>query len=273
MWHTKDFNQVEKTFRTNKEIGLSLKEADKRLESYGKNKLVDTKKENLFIKFIKQFNDFMIIILIVASIVSAIITRIDGNGDYIDSIIIIFIVALNALMGVIQEAKAEKSLEALKSMSAPEAKVKRDGKIISIKSEEVVPGDIIILETGNFVPADSRLIKTSNLKTEESSLTGETLPTIKDENAILSEDIPIGDMVNMLFSGSTITNGHGEAIVTETGMNTKVGQIADMILKDDAPQTPIQKKLRSSRKSFRYCMFNYLWTYIYNWDTKENTTS
>ena len=243
MWHTKAIKFIEDNLRTNFRTGLTEDEAKKRLKEYGKNKLTDTKKESILIKFIKQFNDFMIIILIIASAVSALISKINGSGDYIDSIIIIFIVILNALMGVIQEAKAEKSLEALKKISAPTAKVKRNGKIKNIPTEELVPGDIIILESGSFVPADSRLIKTSNLKVEESSLTGETLPVLKDENVVLSENIPIGDMINMVFSSSIVVNGHGEAIVVDTGMNTKVGKIANMIIKDEAPETPIQKKL------------------------------
>ena len=243
MWHTKGLSEIEKTFKTNIEGGISEEEAKERLKHYGENKLVDRKKESIFIKFLKQFNDFMIIILIIASIVSAVVAKLDGSGDYIDSIIIIFIVMLNALMGVIQEAKAEKSIEALKSLTAPVAKVKRNGKILEIKSEEVVPGDIVILEAGNYVPADCRLIKTSNLKIEESSLTGETVPVLKNENTTLKDDVPIGDMLNMAFSSTIVVNGHGEAVVTQTGMNTKVGKIANMIIQDDTPQTPIQKKL------------------------------
>ena len=243
MWHTKGLKDIEINFRTNKEMGISDEEVIQRQKHFGENKLVDKKKESIFIKFLKQFNDFMIIILIIASIVSAFVAKLDGSGDYIDSIIIIAIVVLNSIMGVVQEAKAEKSIEALKTMTAPIAKVRRNGEIISIKSEEVVPGDVVILEAGNYVPADARLIKTSNLKVEESSLTGETLPVLKDENVILSENVPIGDMSNMVFSGSIVVNGHGEAIVTETGMNTKVGKIANMIIQDEDNETPIQKKL------------------------------
>ena len=249
MWHTKAVKEVEVNFRTNVEIGLSEKEVEERHKHFGENKLADTKKESIIIKFLKQFNDFMIIILIIASIISAVVSKIDGSGDYIDSAIIISIVILNAIMGVVQEAKAEKSLEALKTMTAPTAKVKRDGKIVNIKSEEVVPGDIIILEAGNYVPADARLIKSSNLKVEESSLTGETVPVLKDENVVLGENVPIGDMVNMVFSSCIVVNGHAEAVVTETGMNTKVGKIAGMILKDEAPKTPIQKKLAEVGKT------------------------
>lgn len=249
MWHTKAINEVEVNFRTNADSGLNRKEVEERQKHFGENKLADKKKESIFIKFLKQFNDFMIIILIIASIISAVVSKLDGSGDYIDSAIIIAIVILNAIMGVVQEAKAEKSLEALKTMTAPTAKVKRNGKIVTIKSEEVVPGDIIILEAGNYVPADARLIKTSNLKVEESSLTGETVPVLKDENVVLGENIPIGDMVNMVFSSCVVVNGHAEAVVCETGMNTKVGKIAGMILKDEAPETPIQKKLAEVGKT------------------------
>ena len=243
MWHTKALNEIEVNFRTNKQIGITEEEAEERLKHFGENKLVDKKKESIFIKFLKQFNDFMIIILIIASIISAVVSSLDGSGDYIDSIIIIAIVILNAIMGVVQESKAEKSLEALKTMTAPMAKVKRAGKIYNIESEKVVPGDIIILEAGNYVPADARLIKTSNLKVEESSLTGETVPVLKDENVILSENVPLGDMINMVFSSSIVVNGHAEAIVTETGMKTKVGKIANMIIEDESPETPIQRQL------------------------------
>jgi len=243
MWHTKDIKEVENTIRTNISIGLTNEEAQSRLKQYGENKLDDKKKETLFMKFIKQFNDFMIIILIAASVISAIVARIEGNGDYIDSIIIIAIVVFNAIMGLVQEMKAEKSLEALKTMTAPVARVRRDGRIVTVKGTEIVPGDIIFLESGNYVPADARIITSSNLKVEEASLTGETLPVLKDEKIILKEKETIGDRINMVFSSTIVVNGHGEAIVTETGMNTNVGKIANMIITDEAPETPIQKKL------------------------------
>ena len=249
MWHTKEIKEVEKEFGTNMQDGLNQKKVEERRLQFGENKLADKKKENIIIKFLKQFNDFMIIILIIASIISAFIAKVGGSGDYIDSIIIIVIVVFNSIMGLIQEAKAEKSLEALKTMTAPVSKVKRDGKIVTVKGTEVVPGDIVILEAGNYVPADARLISSSNLKVEESSLTGETVPVIKEANAILKEDIQIGDTINMVFSSTIIVNGHGEAIVTETGMNTKVGKIAKMIITDESPQTPIQRKLAEVGKT------------------------
>ncbi len=243
MWHTKEIEETRRNLRTNLEAGLTEEEANLRLKQNGPNKLQDKKKESIIIKFIKQFNDFMIIILIIASGISAVMAYLEGSGDYFDSIIIIAIVVFNAIMGLVQEAKAEKSLEALKKMSSPIAKVKRNGKITNIPSEEVVVGDIIILEAGNYVPADCRLIKTSNLKVEESALTGETVPVLKDSNIILKQDVTLGDMVNMVYATTIVVGGHGEGIVTEIGMSTKVGKIAKMIIQDEAPETPIQKKL------------------------------
>ena len=172
-----------------------------------------------------------------------------GENDYIDSIIIIVIVVLNALMGLIQETKAEKSIEALKNMTAPMAKVRRNGKIEEVSSKEIVPGDIVVLEAGNYVPADCRLISSFNLKIEESALTGETEPANKNSKEILLENIPIGDMNNMAFSNTIVVNGHAEAVVVETGMNTTIGKIAHMIIDNEAPQTPIQKKLAQVGKT------------------------
>ena len=249
MWYTISTKEVEKQMQTNIEFGLNEKQVEDKQNKFGLNKLEEKKKESIFIKFIKQFNDFMIIILIIASIISAVVARLEGNNDYIDSIIIIAIVVFNAIMGLVQETKAEKSLEALKKMTAPTCKVKRNGKISTIKSEQIVPGDIVLLEAGNYVPADCRLISSSNLKIEESSLTGETVPVLKDANCTLKEKTALGDMVNMAFSTTIVVNGHGEAIVTDTGMNTKVGKIAKMIITNEAPETPIQKKLGEVGKS------------------------
>ena len=249
MWETKDIDETQKELKTNINYGLKIKEVEKRQITYGKNELKDKKKESILVKFIKQFKDFMIIILIVAAIVSAIISKFDGSNDYFDSIIIITIVVLNALMGVLQEAKAEKALDALKNMTAPIARVKREGKIIEVPATDLVPGDIIFIEAGNYVPADARLIKTSNLKIEESSLTGENVPVLKNENIKLQENQAIGDMINMVFASTIVVNGHGEAIVTGIGMNTKVGKIAGMIAENEAPQTPIQKKLAGVGKA------------------------
>lgn len=249
MWHEMNVYEVLKQKNTNERVGLASKEAQIRREEYGENKLDEKKKESIIIRFIKQFNDFMIIILIIASIISFVLEKINGTNDYIDSIIIIGIVVFNAILGLIQESKAEKSIEALKKMSSPTAKVKRDGQIKEIPSEEVVPGDIIILEAGKFVPADCRLINSYNLKIEEAALTGENLPIEKDANRILKKDVPMGDMVNLAFATTIVTGGHAEAVVTETGMNTKVGKIANMIINDESPETPIQKKLAEVGKN------------------------
>ena len=249
MWYTLSTKEVEKQMQTNIEFGLNEKQVEDKQNKFGLNKLEQKKKESIVIKFIKQFSDFMIIILIIASIISAVVARLEGSNDYFDSIIIIAIVVFNAIMGLVQEAKAEKSLEALKKMTAPTCRIKRNGKISTIKSEQIVPGDIVLLEAGNYVPADCRLISSSNLKIEESSLTGETVPVLKEANSILKEKTALGDMVNMAFSTTIVVNGHGEAIVTDIGMNTKVGKIAKMIITNEAPETPIQKKLGEVGKS------------------------
>lgn len=243
MWHSCSVEEIAKNLKTNINIGLSDDEAQKRFERYGPNNLKEKKKESIFVKFIKQFNDFMIITLIIAAIISAVVSKLNGKADYIDSIIIVAIVIFNAIMGLVQEQKAEKSLEALKKMSAPNAKVRRNGRVQEIDATMVVPGDIVILEAGNYVPADCRLINSYNLKIEESALTGETIPSLKDSSKILKENTAMGDLCNMVFATTIVVNGHGEAIVVETGMNTRVGKIAGMIIEDESPETPIQKKL------------------------------
>ena len=184
MWETLRKEEVLRNLGTNPKKGLSNQEVKRRIEKYGKNKLKDKPKESFLVKFIKQFNDFMIIILIIASIISAVISTIQGENDYIDSIIIIAIVILNAIMGVIQESKAEKSIEALQKMTPPKAKVTREGVVIKINAEDLVPGDIITLEAGGYVPADCRIIESYDLKIEESSLTGENQAITKNSEII-----------------------------------------------------------------------------------------
>lgn len=243
MWHTISAYETEKKLTTSIQNGLSQKEAQKRLKTFGINEIEKQKKKNILQKFLEQFKDFMIIILLISAFISATISYIQGNNEYMDSIIIVTIVIFNAIMGLVQENKAEKSLESLQKLSAPVAKVKRDGKITNINSTLVVPGDIVILEAGCLVPADCRLINAYNLKIEESALTGETVPVLKQANILLSKNTSIGDALNMAFSSTIVTNGHAEAIVTDTGMQTKVGQIAKMIISDESPETPLQKKL------------------------------
>ena len=243
MWQTLKEEDVLHKLNTNEKNGLKEEDVKKLQKEEGKNKLQDSKKESIFIKFIKQFNDFMIIILIIASIISAIVSKVQGENDYIDSIIIILIVILNAIMGVVQEQKAEKSIEALKKLTPQKAKVIRNSKKTEINAEDLVKGDIIILETGNYIPADCRLLETYNFQVEESSLTGENIPSEKNANIICNKNSALGDMKNMAFMASIVVNGHAKAVVTEIGMNTTVGKIAKMMITNKAPETPIQKKL------------------------------
>ena len=243
MWYKLSTEEVLKILNTNKKIGLAEEEVKARQQEFGKNIIKENKKESIIIKFIKQFNDFMIIILIIASIISAIVSKIQGENDYFDSIIIIAIVVLNALMGLIQEERAEKSIESLKNLTPKITKVLREGQIYEINVEELVPGDIIELENGKYVPADCRIIESSNLRIEESSLTGETDSILKQTEKIYENNISLGDIKNMAYMSTIITSGHGEAVVTEIGMDTKIGEIANMITKDKTPETPIQRKL------------------------------
>lgn len=273
MWCTLDVKEIQRQLKTSIKMGLTDEEAKIRKEKYGPNQLAEGKKENIFLKFIKQFNDFMIITLIIAAIISAVVSYLQATNDYIDSIIIIAIVVLNAIVGLIQESKAERSIEALKKLTAPMAKVKRNGIIKSINSEELVPGDIIAIETGDYVPADARLISANNLKVEESALTGETVPVLKDANVILQDNVSIGDMQNLIFETTMVVNGHAEAIVVETGMNTKVGKIAQMIIKDEAPETPLQRRLRRNREKTWTNLLIHLRLYIRNRFIKKNTSN
>jgi len=224
--------------------GLSAKQVKERTEQFGKNKLKEKKKKSWAARFFEQFKDAMIIILIIASMISFVIACIEQNpSEFFEPALILLIVILNAIMGVMQESKAEKALDALKNMSAPHARVIRDGQESIINSSDLVPGDIIILEAGDFVPADARLLKSVSLKSEESALTGESVPTDKNANARVKKNAPIGDRSNMVFSGCSITYGTATAIVVATGMNTEMGKIANLLSNETESQTPLQKKL------------------------------
>lgn len=228
---------------TDLHAGLSVQEAEKRRAQFGANELEPPKKKSLILRFLAQFSDFMIIVLLIAAGISFATSYIQHNDDYIDSIIILVIVVLNAVIGLIQESRAEKAIEALQKLSSPKARVIRSGKELEIDAADVVPGDLVLLETGDLVPADIRLTKAVNLKSEESALTGESLPSEKSAEFVCSSDTPLGDRHNMLFSTCSITSGHGEGIAVATGMDTQVGRIAHMITSQEAPQTPLQKKL------------------------------
>lgn len=228
---------------TNKDTGLSTQEALKRQKHYGPNELKAPKKKSLLMRFLGQFCDFMILILIFAALISFFVSYMNGEADYIDPVIIFAIILMNAVIGVVQEAKAEHSLEALKKLSAPTASVLRDGLHKSIPAKELVPGDIILLETGYFVPADARLIRSVNLKTDEASLTGESTPVKKNAEKILPDKTPLAEQSNLVPSSAIVTYGHGTAVVTATGMHTQVGQIARLIMEEPPLATPLQKRL------------------------------
>ena len=247
-WFNKEVKDVEAELKTDLENGLSSKQVEENKAKYGENELQEKKKEPLIKKFIAQFKDFSIIVLIIAAIVSGVVGVAQGEG-FTDTIIILIVVLLNAVIGVAQESKAEKSLEALRKLSEHAAKVVRDGKEQVIPARELVPGDLVIIETGDYVSADLRIIEAVNLKSQESSLTGESVPVEKSIEAIKGEEIGIGDRVNMLFSSSLITYGRGKAIVVETGMNTEVGKIAGMLNNTEKQETPLQRRLNSLGKT------------------------
>lgn len=240
--------QVLEHFKVKKDIGLSSSVVNQKVSKHGKNKLLEKKPKSFLVKFLAQFSDFMVIILLIAAVVSFFTSIYEGNKDYIDSIIILIIVVINATVGVIQENKAERAIEALKKLSSPKAAVIRNGSEVLVDSENLVPSDILILKTGDLVPADARLIESHNLKVEESSLTGESSAVDKNADAKVRKNESIADHSNMVFSTSTITAGNGIAVVVETGMNTQVGKIASMIIKEDAPLTPLQVKLQKVSK-------------------------
>lgn len=243
-YHSQSKDEVLKGLGTNAESGLSEAEAAARIAKYGENKLAEKKKKSLFARFLEQLKDVMIIILIIAAIISLVIAITEGDPmEFIEPALIFLIVILNAIMGMVQESKAEKALDALKNMSAPHARVIRDGKERLIAATELVPGDMIKLEAGDFVPADARLIKSVNLKSEESALTGESVPAEKDAEAEVKENASIGDRANMVFSGCSITYGTALAVVTGTGMNTEMGKIANLLAGEKETKTPLQQKL------------------------------
>ena len=241
-WFNKTFKEVEKELETDLEKGLSKEKVEERQEKYGFNELQQVAKKSLFQRFLEQFKDFSIIVLIIAAIVSGIVGVLQGEG-ITDTIIILIVVIVNAIIGVAQESKAEKSLEALQKLSDHASKVIRNENMEVVPSKELVPGDIIVLDTGDYIPADLRIIEAVNLKTQESSLTGESVPVEKTSEIIEEQEIGIGDRKNMLFSSSLVTYGRGKGIVVETGMTTEVGKIAGMINSTEKQETPLQQKL------------------------------
>ncbi len=244
---------TEEVFRETEssEKGLTSEQAKKRLEENGKNRLEEGKKKSVIIRLLEQFTDPMIIILIVAAVISGITSVFDGSFPS-DVIIILFVVILNAILGVVQESKAEKAIEALQEMAAATSKVERDGKVMQIKSEDLVVGDVILLEAGDAVPADARIIESASLKIEEAALTGESVPVNKFIDIIYlkdsEKDVPLGDRKNMMYMGSSVVYGRGKAVVTATGMDTEMGKIAGALAEAQDGQTPLQKKLAQLSK-------------------------
>ena len=242
--HSIDHASVLKELNTDLTTGLSSAQVEKLQQEYGPNKLKEKKKKSLAVKFFEQFKDVMIIILLLAAVVSFVIAIVEQNAkEFFEPALILLIVILNAVIGVAQENKAEKALEALKNMSAPHARVIRNGEEKIIDASELVVGDIILLEAGDFVPADARLIRSVSLKSEEAALTGESVPAEKDALAVVKENAPLGDRHNMVFSGCSITYGTATAVVTAIGMDTEMGKIANLLANEDSSQTPLQKKL------------------------------
>ncbi len=233
------------------ENGLSSAEAQKRLEAHGKNKLKEPAKESLIKRFFGQMADPMIIILLVAAAISGVLAVTQGES-FADVIIILAVVVVNAVLGVYQENKAEKAIEALQEMSAATSKVLRDGKLVTIHSEELVPGDVILLEAGDAIPADGRLLTSASLKIEEAALTGESVPVLKFIDAINlvdeTKDVTLGDRKNMVYMGSTVVYGRGTAVITATGMDTEMGKIADALATAEEGQTPLQIKMSQLSK-------------------------
>ena len=238
MWYLKSQAEIIKEFNVDPNFGLSNEEASRRLKQYGMNKLKGKPKKSILSLFLSQINDMLIYVLLGAAAITMLI------GEYSDAVIIMLVVILNAVIGVVQEYKAEKAIEALQKMATPRSLVRRNGEVIEINSEEVVPGDIVILDAGRFIPADIRLTESANLQIEESALTGESVPADKDAAVKLADPkTPIGDRINMAFMSTLVTYGRGEGIVVATGMDTEIGKIAKILDDDTSEMTPLQKRL------------------------------
>ncbi len=248
-WHSMQVKAVIDKLGTDAETGLGEHRAKRLFEQFGENRLEDKKRVSLFRQFLSQFSDFCVIILFIACLISFVTGIIDGSHDFVDPIMILAIVIMNAIIGVIQERRAERAIEALKKLSAPTARVIRSGKSVKLPTELLVPGDIILLESGDLVPADARIISCAGLKVRESALTGEAEATVKTSDVISEKGCELADIKNCVFASTTVISGSCRAVVTETGMNTKVGRIADMLKSEPAPQTPLQIRLASVGKA------------------------
>lgn len=242
-WQSLTAEDCARKLKTSLKNGLTERQAAQRLRERGPNELKKPGKKNLFLRFLAQFSDFMVVILLIAAGVSFVTSWLRQDGGYIDSIIILFIVTVNAVTGMMQECRAEKAIEALQKMASPMARVVRGGVERTVPASRLVPGDLVRLNAGDLVPADLRVAGAVNLKAEESALTGESLPAFKSAGGVFPQATPLGDRRNLLYSASSVASGHGTGIVVETGMNTQVGRIAHLIGTQSAPETPLQKKL------------------------------
>lgn len=248
-WWQMETKEAARRLETDEKQGLTSQMAAERLAQKGRNELAETDgKKSLFWRFLAQFDDFMILLLLGAAVVSVVISRLSGENDVLDAVMILGIVVLNAALGLFQESKAEKTLEALKKMAAPHARVIRDGIVREISAAEVVPGDLLLLETGDAVCADGRVVESRSLKTEESALTGEALPVEKTSVGGLPEETATGDRKNMVLAGGYVVYGKGKVLVTATGMDTEMGRIAAMLSRTSDSMTPLQKKLEQTGK-------------------------
>jgi Ca2+-transporting ATPase len=241
-WHALGVEEVLGHLSVEKN-GLTTEEAKKRLEHYGPNQLKEAPRPTFLQMLWEQLNNFVVILLIVASVISALL------GDYVEAAAIMAIVVLNAVLGIVQERRAEEALAALKKLAAPDAQVMRDGHRVSIPSYELVPGDLVFLEAGNFIPADIRLLEAVNLRVEEASLTGESLAVQKNASTVLDKNVPLGDRKNTAFMGTVVAYGRGRGVVTSTGMHTQLGLIATMLQTVDSEETPLQRRLDQLGKS------------------------
>ena len=245
-FHEMRQEDIEQSLNTNYQVGLSSEDVAGRRKQFGYNQLEEAEKQSALLLFFSQFKDFMVLVLLAATLISGLL------GEYIDAIAIIAIVLINGFLGFFQERKAERSLQALKELSAPQVAVLRDGNWVKLISKEVIVGDIIRFSSGDRIGADVRLIEVNNLEVEESALTGESIPVTKSKNPVNGENMSLGDLENMAFMGTMVTRGNGIGVVTSIGMKTAMGQIADMIQKAETMTTPLQRRLEELGKILNY---------------------
>ena len=248
-WYAKTEQAVLEELEVNRRTGLSVREADKRLERYGPNQLAGGRRKSLLRRFLDQMRDPMILVLLAAAVLSLLAS---GGEDWIESVIILVIVTVNACLSIAQENNAEKALEALRGMSAPLARVLRDGAQLRLETARLVPGDIILLEAGDLIPADARILECSGLKADESAMTGESAPVPKSAAGALPPDTALGDRINMLLASTVVTNGRATAVVTATGMETEMGRIAGLLLDEGETDTPLQRKMGEISKTLSF---------------------